>query len=135
MALVDLELWDGTHTWANGWREGLPFWRWGWAPSGLATRRQVHAAGRRLARGQDPYGLIVWKRGTRTAALYRMDLTVAPRTKTPALLASVIAMETARRTCRDCKTVRPYRMPTSTWRCWECMASSDDYETVAAKAA
>ncbi|WP_431910059.1 RRQRL motif-containing zinc-binding protein [Amycolatopsis thermoflava] len=127
MALLDLELWDGRHTWCHGYREGLPWWRWGWAPAGLRTRRQIHAAGRRLARGQDPYGLIVWKRGRRTAALYRLDLTLPAARVTPAKRAAVAAMERARRTCRRCQRQRPYRMPMSTWRCWECMAETGDY--------
>jgi ribosomal protein L37AE/L43A len=125
MGLVDIELWDGTHTWCHGYREGLPWWRWGGAPRGLRTRSQVHAAGRRLARGQDPCGLIVWRRGKRTAALYRLDQTVPSRRKTPALLASVEAMERARRTCRDCGETYDYRMPTSTKTCWPCMEKAD----------
>lgn len=127
MALVDLQLWDGRNVWCHGHREGLPWWRWGWAPDGLHTRRQLHAAGRRLARGQDPYGLIVWKRGKRTAALYRLDLTLPAARVTPAKRAAVAAMEQARRTCRRCHEPRPYRMPLSTWRCWECMAETGDY--------
>jgi hypothetical protein len=127
MALVDLELWDGRNTWCHGYREGLPWWRWRWAPTGLLTKKQLHAAGRRLARGQDPYGLIVWKRGRRTAALYRLDLTLPAYRVTPAKLVAVAAMERGRRTCRRCRTIRPYRMPTSTWRCWECMAGTGDF--------
>jgi hypothetical protein len=127
MALVDLELWDGRHTWCHGYREGLPWWRWGWAPRELRTRKQIHAAGRRLARGQDPYGLIVWKRGKRTAALYRLDQTWPSRRKTPALLASVEAMERARRTCRRCRTTCERRLPTSTRMCGPCMDITGDY--------
>jgi hypothetical protein len=126
MGLVDIELWDGTHTWCHGYREGLPWWRWGGAPRGLRTRSQVHAAGRRLARGQDPCGLIVWRRGNRTAALYRLDQTLPSRRKTPALLAAVQVMERARRTCRDCGQTYDYRMPTSTKTCWPCMEKTPD---------
>jgi hypothetical protein len=126
MPLVDVELWDGTHTWCHGYREGLPWWRWGAAPRGMSTRSQVHAAGRRLARGQDPCGLIVWRRGKRTAALYRLDQTVPSRRKTPALLAAVEVMERARRTCRGCGETRDYRMPTSTKTCWPCMEKTPD---------
>lgn len=129
MALVGLELWDGTHSFCWGFRDGVPWWRWGWAPRGLATRKQIHTAGRRLGRGQEPYGLIVWKRGTRTAVLYRLDRTLPARRKTPALLASVEAMERARRTCRRCHQQRPYRMPMSTWRCWECTAITETGDT------
>lgn len=126
MPLVDIELWDGTHTWCHGYREGLPWWRWGGAPRGLCTRSQVHAAGRRLARGQDPCGLIVWRRGKRTAVLYRLDLTRPSRRKTPALMAAVEVMERGRRTCRDCGETRDYRMPTSTKTCWTCMETTDE---------
>lgn len=126
MVLENLELWDGRHIWCHGHRECLPCWRWGWAPAGLATRRQIHAVGRGLGRGQDPYGLIVWRRGRRTAALYRLNLTLPSRTKTPALRAAVEAMERGRRTCRRCRTVRSYRMPTSTWTCGPCMSTDSD---------
>ena len=128
MGLVDIQLWNGTHTWCHGYREGLPWWRWGGAPSGLCTRSQVHAAGRRLARGQDPCGLIVRRRGKRTAALYRLDQTAPSRRKTPALLAAVEVMERARRTCRSCGETRDYRMPTSTKTCWPCMEAADAAE-------
>lgn len=93
----------------------------------MATKRQLHIVGRRLARGQDPYGLVVWSRGRRTAELYRLDQTLPAARYTPAKRAAVAAMERGRRTCRRCRTVRPYRMPTSTWRCWECMATTGDY--------
>jgi ribosomal protein L37AE/L43A len=134
MALVDLELWNGIHTWCNGYRDGLPWWRWGNAPTGLCTRTQIHTIGRRLARNQDLYGLIVWKRGKRTAGLYRLDLTLPARRKTAALLATVEIMEQARRTCRRCKKKQPYRMPTSTWKCWTCMEKTGDYGEPAAVA-
>ncbi|HEX6359552.1 RRQRL motif-containing zinc-binding protein [Actinophytocola sp.] len=130
MALKPLELWDGTNTFCMGFRDGLPYWRWGWAPQGLRTRTQLRAARRRLGRGQEPFGLIVWKRGRRTALLYREDLTQPSRTQTPALLASVAAMERARRTCIECKTTYPYRMP-KTRICGPCAEAAEIDATVA----
>jgi hypothetical protein len=125
MALKSLTLWDGTHTFCMGRREGLPYWRYHWAPQGLRTRKQLHAAGRRLGRGQEPYGMIVWRRGRRTALLYREDLTWPARTKTAALLASVEAMERARRTCKACGTTYSYRLSTKTRTCGPCMEAAD----------
>lgn len=127
MAIHDLELWDGRQTWCHGWREGLPWWRWRWAPDGLMTRRQLHAAGRRLRPRQEPYGLICCHRGKRVGVLWRVDLTLPAARLTTAKRDAVAAMERGARTCPECHEVRDYRIPTSTKRCWICMAATGDY--------
>lgn len=128
--LREIELWDGRHTWCWGYRDGLPVWRWGWAPSGLVTARQLREQRLRRRRGQDPYGLLIWRRrgcGEQVAALYRIDLAVPARRQTPAVLASIDAMCRAHRICRSCGRDTGYWLPMSTWRCDECCAVSGDY--------
>ncbi len=53
------------------------------APDGLATRRQLRAAGLRPG-GHDPVAQILWRRGKRVAYLYRLDLAAPKRIATPA---------------------------------------------------
>jgi hypothetical protein len=127
VALVDLELWDGRHVWCSGYREGLPWWGWGWAPTGLATKSQLHGRKLRLRPRQDPYGLIVWKRGRRTAELYRVDQALPSRRMSTRWLAAIAAMQRAHRTCRRCGTDTGRWLPTSTWKCPDCCAITGDY--------
>lgn len=127
MALHELELWDGRHTWCHGFRDGLPWWRWRWAPDGLMTRRQLHAAGRRLRPRQEPYGLITCHRGKRVGVLFRVDQTLPAARITEAKRAAAAAMERGARTCPGCRELRSYRIPASTRRCWVCMDASGDY--------
>lgn len=128
--LRDVELWDGRVVWCDGFREGLPVWRWGSAPAGLVTARQLREQRLRRRRGQEPFGLLVWRKrgcGEQVAELYRVDLAVPSRTMTPAVLASIEAMCRAHRVCRACGTESDRWLPTSTWRCDDCCAASGDY--------
>jgi len=127
MQLIDLELWDGRNVWCNGYREGLPWWKWRTAPSGLVTLSQLHARRLRRRPRQDPYGLLVWKRGRRTAELYRLDLAIPARSMSARWLASIEAMGRAHRTCRRCGRQFDRYLPTSTWRCAECCAETGDW--------
>lgn len=81
------ELWDGRRWWVWGTEDGLPAFTYGNAPSGLATRAQLHEQGRRLARNQDPYAVLVWRSsrfGKQTANLYRLDESIEAYPETPA---------------------------------------------------
>jgi hypothetical protein len=117
-----ITLWDGRE--ALGWdHHGLPVFRFRWAPSGLATRRQLRAL--RLCPGrQEPYALLVWRNGQRWAWLYRLDLAKPSRIPSPAQLNALDKAMTERRRCRQCKTVADYCIPTSDGRCVDCMTES-----------
>lgn len=133
--LHDIELWDGRHTWCRGYRDGLPVWRWGDAPAGLVTARQLREQRLRRRRGQDPYGLLIWRKrgcGEQVAELYRIDQAVPARRQTPAVLASIEAMCRAHRICRSCGRDTGRWLPTSTWRCDDCCTASGDYGQSAA---
>ncbi|MFI6073816.1 RRQRL motif-containing zinc-binding protein [Actinoplanes sp. NPDC051343] len=106
----------------EGTRYGLPTYWWRGAPSGLATRRQLRAAG--LCPGRQPIAAqILWAGvgGVRTAYLYRLDLARPKRTATPAQLDAVRAALRARRTCPTCGHLRPYYIPRSFGECLDCI--------------
>ena len=80
MGRIRAAYWD-----PDGARYGIPTYWWQGAPRGLATRRQLRAAG--LRPGRQPIAAqILWRGvgGTRTAYLYRVDLARPKRTATPA---------------------------------------------------
>lgn len=113
-----VELWDGR--WVFGRIEdGLPTFRWGWAPSGLLTRRQLRARGLRPG-GQEPVALLKWRRGRRWAALYRLDLAQPRRECSHAQLAALGAALAARRRCTECGRDAGYVVPRSDPRCGDC---------------
>ncbi|WP_214369778.1 RRQRL motif-containing zinc-binding protein [Pseudonocardia sp. H11422] len=114
-----VEMWDGR--WVLGRIEdGLPTFRWGWVPEGLATRRQLRALGLRPG-GQDPVAQIKWRRGRRWAGLYRVDLAMPRRTPTAAQLAAVGAALAARRRCVGCGRDAGYVVPRVERLCGDCM--------------
>lgn len=87
--IENFELWDQRNVWRWGQIDGLPAFKWGWAPDGLATRDQLHnlTPKRQLSRGQDPYAVLFWhssRFGHRTANLYRVDQTRPAFPETPA---------------------------------------------------
>ena len=100
-------------------------YRWGWAPHGLATRRQLASIGLRPGR-QEPRGEIRWKwdRKRRTFArfgvLYSVTDALPKRTATPRQLAALAKAMTARRTCPQCRTRCDYCIPTSLGMCLDC---------------
>ncbi len=113
-----IELWDGRRE--LGWTEhGLPTFRFGHAPSGLATRRQLRAAGL-CPGGQDIAGQIVWRHGKAWAGLYRLDLARPKRIPTVAQRRALVAAMAARRRCVRCGRDAGYCLPRSTRRCWGC---------------
>lgn len=93
--------------------------RWGFAPSGLATRRQLAACGLRPG-GAQPVACLSWRRGRRIAYLYPVDLAVPKRAMTPAKAAALVAAMRARRTCPTCRRDAGYCIPTSLGCCLDC---------------
>lgn len=128
--LHDVQLWDGTWTWCYGFRDGLPAWKWGTAPAGLVTKRQLWSQQLRRRRGQDPVGLLVFRKrgcGEQVGELFRIDLALPSRPRSARWLASIEAMRRAHRTCRRCGYEFGHYMPTSTWQCWDCMEATGDF--------
>jgi hypothetical protein len=103
----------------TGSRYGFPTFPYQCAPTGLATRRQLRAAGLRPA-GQPVIAQILWRGGKRVAFLYRRDLAAPKRTATAAQLAAVRKALAARRTCRVCGITRAYYIPRRTGACLDC---------------
>lgn len=116
----------------RGFRDGLPVFGWGEAPSEFLTRSQLRAAGLR-PNGADPVALLVFRhvkpyaRET-VAELYPVELAALRRTPSPAQLVAIGRALEARRVCVDCARVMGYYVPTSTRQCWDCF----DVEAVAA---
>jgi hypothetical protein len=98
---------------------GLPTYPYKFAPDGLATARQLRDRDLRPG-GQDIAAQIIWRRGKRTAYLYRIDLALPKRTATPAQRDAIDKALTARRTCPDCGQVKPYYIPRSFGACLDC---------------
>lgn len=99
----------------------FPVFRFGWAPAGLATRRQLAACGLRPG-GAEPVARIEWRSGHRWADLYLIAAAQPKRAMTPAKWRALDAAMRARRTCPDCGHDVGYVLP-RTWReCWDCQA-------------
>ncbi|MFF4649334.1 RRQRL motif-containing zinc-binding protein [Streptomyces sp. NPDC001380] len=110
----------------DGERFGLPTYPWRMAPAGLATRRQLRAAGLRPA-GQDVAAQILWqnrRRGVRAAYLYRVDRARPVRPMTPARATALAAALRARRTCPQCGQDAGYVLPTRYGTCLPCADSA-----------
>jgi len=119
-----LRLWDGT-AFPGRIEDGVPTFGFRSAPPGLATRRQLRAAGL-CPGGHDLWGQLKWRRGTRWAALYRLDLAVPSRPRTPAQQAALARATAALHTCRDCRERFTYRLPRVTGRrCTTCAHPAD----------
>ncbi|MEU7612311.1 RRQRL motif-containing zinc-binding protein [Micromonospora sp. NPDC049204] len=104
-----------------GTRYGFPTFPYRCAPTGLATLRQLRAAGLRPG-GHDPVAQIYWRHRSnrRVAYLYRLDLAKAKRTATPAQREAIAKALLARRTCRHCGQVKPYYIPRRFGCCLDC---------------
>ena len=98
---AQVELWDGRWWPCAGFYAELPVFRFRWAPSGLATIRQLAAHGLRPG-GQQVTAWLAWGRRSwpRWASLYRLDLAKPKRTPTPAQLDALAKATAARR--RSC---------------------------------
>ena len=109
-AVVEVTLPDGRAVWADGLLGGLPVWKWGTAPIGLLTDRQL-ARERLRINGQDPVGLVVWHRtgcGEQAARLFDVNKAAEIRPMTPGRRRTVEAMLAARRRCSVCGPVAGY---------------------------
>ncbi|MCT2587776.1 RRQRL motif-containing zinc-binding protein [Actinophytocola gossypii] len=122
-AMVTLP-WSGDR-WPGRMENGLPTFRFRSAPSGLATRRQLRAAGL-CPGGQEVAAQLVWRCGKRWAALYRRDLAVPSPGATTAQLAALRRAERVLRTCTGCGRVWAFRLPRSVGRrCWPCTSARE----------
>ncbi|MGW5341763.1 RRQRL motif-containing zinc-binding protein [Streptomyces sp. NPDC004050] len=100
----------------------LPVYRWRLAPDGLATVRQLRAAGLRPG-GQEVVAQVERPRRHRpplVAFLYRVDRAVPVRPMTPARWAALAAANTARRTCPTCGRDAGYVIPARLGECVSC---------------
>ena len=121
--LENHELWDGRIVWSWGEIDGLPAFRWKWAPTGLATKNQLQSQRLRRSCGQDPYAVLFWysrRFGFRTASLYRIDQAIPSREMTPRWRASLTMAYLAHCTCHVCGHEHDRYLPTSAWRCSGC---------------
>ncbi|MEU9414879.1 RRQRL motif-containing zinc-binding protein [Streptomyces sp. NPDC048272] len=101
---------------------GIPVYPWRLAPDGLATRRQLRAAGLRPG-GQDVVAQLErprYRREPLTAYLYRVDLAKPVRPMTPAKAVALGKANAARHTCPECGTDAGYVIPTSLGMCVPC---------------
>ncbi|MEU8777514.1 RRQRL motif-containing zinc-binding protein [Streptomyces sp. NPDC048606] len=101
---------------------GLPVYRWSLAPDGLATRRQLRAAGLRPG-GQDVVAQLERprrRRGPLIAYLYRVDLARPVRPMTVRRAAALAKANKARRTCPACERDAGYVIPPSLGMCVPC---------------
>lgn len=100
----------------------IPVYRWRLAPDGLATRRQLRAAGLRPG-GQDVAAQLERprrRRGPLVAYLYRIDAAKPVRPMTPARWAALARANAARRTCPQCEQDAGYVIPPSLGTCVSC---------------
>ena len=115
-----VQLWDGRR-WPGRVRNGLPEFRFGQAPAGLSTRRQLRERG--LSRGgQEPFARLTWKRDRRFAWLYVDDKAKAKRTPSDKQLAAVNKALAARKVCAECGPVE-HCVRTTDQLCGDCHAA------------
>lgn len=121
--IEDHALWDGRTVWCWGHIDGLPAFKYGWAPDGLATRSQFQQRRLRRSRGQDPYAVLFWRSrrfGFNAVDLYRVDQAIPSREMTPRWRASLTMAYLAHCTCCVCGREHDGYLPTSEWRCSGC---------------
>jgi hypothetical protein len=124
--------WSGCTQFIRGYHEGLPLLSWGIAPRDtLATYRQLRAMELRPG-GADPVAVLYFhsRRGMRVvfANLYLISGAVPVRPMTEAKWVAVAAARLARCVCPTCppdRRVKPYCLPTSVGRCWDCVRADE----------
>ena len=136
-------IYDGrTHhvTLCRGFRDMLPMFGYGEAPSTLLTFSQLREIGMR-PNGQNPKALLVFRhfkpyRHEETSELFSVELAAPIRGTALQRRAKVQNALRARRTCQECRRDVGYYVPTSTRQCWECegidLADFAEMEGVAA---
>ncbi|NXY98474.1 hypothetical protein HYE82_29685 [Streptomyces sp. BR123] len=100
----------------------LPVYRWRLAPDGLATVRQLRAAGLRPG-GQEVVAQVERPRRRRpplVAFLYRVDRAKPVRPMSPAKQAALDKANAARRTCPTCGRDAGYVIPARLGECVPC---------------
>ncbi|WP_030747415.1 RRQRL motif-containing zinc-binding protein [Streptomyces sp. NRRL S-31] len=105
----------------------VPVYPWRLAPEGLATVRQLRAAGLRPG-GQDVAAQIERprrRRGPLVAYLYSVELAKPVRPMTPAKRAALAKANTARRTCPQCRRDAGYVIPAALGVCTPCAYPDD----------
>jgi len=116
-------------------QNGLPTWRYGRAPAGLVTRRQMREAG--LAPGgAEPVAQLVFthrRREVRALLWDRAEL-VTKRVSSPAQLAALDKAMAARRWCPSCQTDAGYCVPVSLGECIGCAYPDPTTELATASA-
>jgi hypothetical protein len=100
-------------------RDRCPSYRWGLAPLGVMTRRQLAAAGLRPG-GAQPVARIVWRRGRRWAELYSIEAALPKRPMTEGRRRALGAAMAARRRCPRCCRDAGYVIPGSLGCCVDC---------------
>lgn len=106
----------------TGARHGIPTYRWGSAPTGYATVRQLRARGLRPG-GQPVAAQVMWRRvggRVRVAYLYRLDLAAPKRTATPRQREAIDRALIARMRCPTCRIVCNYFIPRRYGECLTC---------------
>lgn len=124
-----VELWDGRRELGRV-EDGLPTFDFGQAPAGLATRRQLRAAGL-CPGGHDVVAQLKWRRGKAWAGLYRVDLAQPKRTPTLAQRHALRAAMAARRRCVRCGRDAGFCLPRNTKTCWPCDQQTSGYDLAA----
>ncbi|MET9568828.1 RRQRL motif-containing zinc-binding protein [Streptomyces virginiae] len=100
----------------------LPVYGWRLAPEGLATRRQLRAAGLRPG-GQDVAAQLERprrRRGPLVAYLYLVEQAKPVRPMTARRAAALAKANAARRTCPACRRDAGYVIPASLGMCVPC---------------
>lgn len=113
-----IPLWDGREAFGR-WVDGLPAFRFGWAPAGLMTRRQLRERGL-CPGGHGPFALLVWKDDKQWAHLYRVDLAAPKRVPTLRQRAALAKAMRARRWCPGCGRDVGYCVSTRLGICDRC---------------
>ena len=108
----------------RGFRDGLPMFGWGEAPSTLLTVSQLREIGLRR-NAQDPVALLVFRhhrpyRREETVELFSVERAATMRGTAWQRRAKVQHALRARRVCIECRRDVGYYVPTSTRTCWDC---------------
>jgi hypothetical protein len=121
--LRPLTLWDGRLVYGRT-LDGLPAFRYGWGPRGLATRRQLRAMNLSPG-GQEKYAVLYWALAEGSPGC--TGSTSPARSESPAPHSSrAWATHWQPAGCAISAAKTPgYCVPTSEGRCWDCIGRDD----------